>query len=77
MSDNLQFVGHSSHFKGGREYSAENRMSGRKAPTEIVKSGISAGPGGQVAHYQITGVRWSTGRAGGTKLTPPSCHPRG
>jgi hypothetical protein len=25
---------------------AENRMSGRKAPTEIIESGISAGPEG-------------------------------
>jgi len=30
-------------FKGGWGYSVENRMSDRKAPTEIIKSGISAG----------------------------------
>jgi len=46
---------------GGREYSAENRMSGRKAPTEIDRSGISAGPEGEVTHYQIKGDRRLTG----------------
>jgi len=61
MSDNLRFVGHLSYFKGRREYSAENLMSGRKAPTEIDRSGISAGPEGEVTHYQIKGDRRLTG----------------
>jgi len=48
-------------FKGWRECSAENRMSGRKALTEIVKSGTSAVPEGEVTHYQIKGAGWLTG----------------